>query len=97
MTDKSYIDIDSLPNKLKNIKDNNCNEYKYSEQCTCEYNSIKSIEELERNEIKKAIKLYGLSNNAVNRICEELGISRASFYRKIKKYNLVTHEIKIND
>lgn len=97
MTDKSYIDIDSLPNKLKNIKDNNCNEYKYSEQCTCESNSIKSIEELERNEIKKAIKLYGLSNNAVNRICEELGISRASFYRKIKKYNLVTHEIKIND
>jgi len=98
MTDKSYIDIDSLPNKLKNEKNkDNLVKNNSEELHTCECNSLRTIEELERNELKKAIKLYGLSNNSVNKICEELGISRATFYRKIKKYNLISHEIVINE
>ncbi len=100
MTDKLYIDIDSLPNKLKLNKTVNKN-YKISnssdEPINFEEKKLHTIAELERNELKKAIKLYGLSNNSVNKICDELGISRATFYRKIKKYNLVSHEIVINE
>lgn len=101
MTDKLYIDIDSLPNKLKNTK-NKANEdnlrRNHSEKlCTEEDNTLCTIAELERNELKKAIKLYGMTNYSINKICEELGISRATFYRKIKKYNLISHEIIINE
>ncbi len=89
MTDKTYIDSDSLPHKLKNTKYENIkSDYAIDK-------TLHTIEELERNEIKKAIKLYGLAD--VNRICEEIGISRASFYRKIKKYNLISNETLIND
>lgn len=91
MTDKSYIDLDTLPYKLKNNK-NITFEGKIEDNIV-----LHTIDQLERNELKKAIKLYGLTNNAVNRICEELGISRATFYRKIKKYNLISNQILIND
>jgi transcriptional regulator with PAS, ATPase and Fis domain len=101
MTDKIHIDIDSLPNKLKNLKnrinDNNLKRSNSEKLYAEEDNSLHTIAELERNELKKAIKLYGITNNSVNKICEELGISRATFYRKIKKYNLVSKEIIINE
>jgi len=91
MTDKVYIDLDSLPYKLKNSKN------KFKENNIAKDDVLHTFDELERNELKKAIKLYGLANNAVNKICEELGISRATFYRKIKKYNLISNQILIND
>ena len=91
MTDKTYIDIECLPLKLKNIN------IKVCDNNISDLHNLHTIEELERNEIKKALKLYGISNNAVIRICAELGISRATFYRKIKKYNLISNQILIND
>ena len=91
MTDKMYIDLESLPYKLKNTKN------KLIENNITEDVVLHTIDELERNELKKAIKLYGLTNNAVIKICEELGISRATFYRKIKKYNIISNQILIND
>ncbi len=91
MTEKSYIDIECLPYKLKNSK------VKINENDALHSDILYTIEQLERNEIKKAIKIYGLSNNSVQIICKELGISRATFYRKIKKYNLVSNVILIND
>lgn len=96
MTDKASIDVDSLPYKFKNTK-NKFIENNVKEHNVIEHSVLHTIDELERNELKKAIKLYGLANNAVNKICEELGISRATFYRKIKKYNLISNQILIND
>ncbi|QSX04767.1 sigma 54-interacting transcriptional regulator [Sedimentibacter sp. zth1] len=91
MSDKTYIDIDSLPIKIKNFSSFSCcSNHLYSE-------NIYTIDELERNEIKKAIKIYGFSTNSVNIICKKLGISRATFYRKVKKYNIISNQILIND
>ncbi|HKL41680.1 MAG TPA: sigma 54-interacting transcriptional regulator [Clostridia bacterium] len=49
---------------------------------------VNPIEVLERNEIIKAIKLYGKDTFGYKKAYEALGISRATFYRKIKKYNI---------
>ena len=46
------------------------------------------IKDLEKNEIKKAIKRFGKDKRAMEKIAEALGISRATIYRKIKEYNL---------
>lgn len=94
MTEKTYIDIDSLPQKIK--KTEICcfdisHNYKTEKLCT--------IDELERNEIVKAIKIYGLHTNSITKICAELGISRATFYRKVKKYDIISisNQNLIND
>jgi len=49
---------------------------------------INPIEVLEKNEIEKAIEIYGKDTNGYQKAYEALGISRATFYRKIKKYNI---------
>jgi len=49
---------------------------------------VNSIEVLEKKEIEKAIKLYGDEPQGYKKAYDALGISRATFYRKIKKYNL---------
>lgn len=90
MSDNYIINCYNLPNKIKN--------YTKISVCTCSTNNkIYSLEELEKNEIKKAIKLYGISTEGIKTICDKLGISRATFYRKIKKYNIISNQILIND
>jgi transcriptional regulator with PAS, ATPase and Fis domain len=49
---------------------------------------INPIEVLEKNEIEKAVELYGKDTIGYKKAYEALGISRATFYRKIKKYDL---------
>ncbi len=49
---------------------------------------IISIADLEKNEIVKALKIYGFNSEAVKKAAKELGISRATIYRKINKYNI---------
>lgn len=90
MSDNYKINRYNLPSKIKN--------YEKTSICMCSTNSkIYSLEELEKNEIKKAIKLYGFSTEGIRTICSKLGISRATFYRKIKKYNIISNQILIND
>ncbi len=49
---------------------------------------ISKIEELEKEEIKKALETYKYFKFGKNLAAKKLGISRASLYRKIKKYKL---------
>jgi len=49
---------------------------------------INPIEVLERNEIEKAIEMYGKDTVGYKKAYEALGISRATFYRKMKKYDI---------
>lgn len=47
-----------------------------------------SLENMEKEYIKKAFKLYGTSPEGKQKSADELGIGIATLYRKIKKYNL---------
>lgn len=47
-----------------------------------------SLKELEKREILKAISLYGKSKDGIIKITKDLGVSRATLYRKINEYNL---------
>ncbi|MGF7057395.1 sigma-54 interaction domain-containing protein [Brassicibacter mesophilus] len=50
--------------------------------------SFKTLEQLEKEEIEKILKYYGDDSLAVKKCSEILGISIATLYRKIKKYNI---------
>ena len=79
MCTKDVIHIDSLPKKL--IQCNGNNDYNSN-------NDIVPLKQLEKYEIIKAIDKYGKNNNGIKKACDELGISRATIYRKIKKYGI---------
>ena len=55
-----------------------------------EYNekSTNSLENLERNEILKAINLYGNSTNNKKFIAKKLGVSLSTLYRKMEKHKI---------
>lgn len=79
MSTDSIITIDDLPKRFKNmhlgININNDNK-------------ITPVSELEKQEIIKALKIYGSSKAGINQAAKALGISRATIYRKIKLYGL---------
>lgn len=86
ITSSSTATIENLPNRLKksiiksNINDN------LIEQET--YDFVKPLKELEKNEIEKALQLYGRNNIGIEKSASALGIGRATLYRKIKTYNI---------
>lgn len=47
---------------------------------------ITPIRELEMAEIEKALKIFGSSNDGIERAAKALGISRATIYRKLKPH-----------
>lgn len=49
---------------------------------------IDTIKDFEYNALRTCIGTYGLSEKGRKKIEEKLGISRATLYRKLKKYNL---------
>ena len=49
---------------------------------------IKPLEQLEKEAIRKALDIYGRSDEGKKRAAKALGISRATIYRKISKYGL---------
>lgn len=53
-----------------------------------EVNNITKLKDLEKNEIIKAIRKFGNSKDGLKKAADELGISRATIYRKIKLYNI---------
>lgn len=55
---------------------------------TEENTDFRKLEDIEKEEIEKAIKYYKPYKNDKDMVAEALGISRATLYRKIKKYNL---------
>ncbi|MGL5693308.1 MAG: sigma-54 interaction domain-containing protein [Peptostreptococcaceae bacterium] len=81
MSNSSVITLDVIPQKIKNIDisdiDNNVSE-------------IRTLEELEKQEILKAIEKYRDYKKDKELIANALGISRATLYRKLEKYNIVS-------
>lgn len=49
---------------------------------------IRQIEDLERTEMLRAIERYGRSENGMRLCVRDLGMSRATWYRKVKKYGI---------
>lgn len=52
---------------------------------------IKSLEQLEKEEISRALERFGWSEEGKLRAAAALGISRATIYRKISKYHLAAN------
>lgn len=49
---------------------------------------VNPIETLEKNEMIKALQIYGNNSEGYKKAYKALEISRATFYRKLKKYNI---------
>ena len=58
--------------------------FKIEEEETDEMSGIQ-LNELEKNALKKAMALM---NNNISKVAKELGMSRTTLYKKIKKYDL---------
>jgi sigma-54 dependent transcriptional regulator, acetoin dehydrogenase operon transcriptional activator AcoR len=70
------ITPESLPGKVVN--------YRHDDELSHTY----SLDYLEKTIIGKALKKYGTSTQGKERAAAALGISRATLYRKLKKFNL---------
>ena len=53
---------------------------------------IRTVEELEKQEIEKAIKKYGSNTQEMKQVAKALNIGIATLYRKVKKYNINAEE-----
>jgi transcriptional regulator with PAS, ATPase and Fis domain len=76
MENNEYITVDNLPVGFKVEEEN-----QYMD-------NIKKLDYLEKNEIKKALNLYGWDDEGIKKASKDLGISRSTVYRRISKYNL---------
>lgn len=79
MSNRRFISVDDLPRRLKEDNRNN--------NCLGE-ERIRTINELEKSEIEKAVKMFGSSSEGIEKAAAALGISRATMYRKIKSYGI---------
>ncbi|MEG2984145.1 MAG: sigma 54-interacting transcriptional regulator [Peptostreptococcaceae bacterium] len=77
------ITLDNIPNRVKSIDKNeeislNSNDHVYT------------LDELEKNEILKALEKYKEYKKDKDLAAKALGISRATLYRKLEKYKIVS-------
>lgn len=79
MSTSSLLKLDIIPNNIKST----C----YNQQSQRE-EEIKTLEDLEKEEISKAINKYKYYKKDKELVAKALGISRATLYRKLEKYNL---------
>lgn len=75
MEDSNYITKENLPFQFKKMK------------LKTENNRIVTLEDLEKQHIKRALDKCGWTEKGRIEAADRLGISRATIYRKIKKYN----------
>ncbi len=81
MSKSDKITLDSIPTNIKNVS---YEEKSYSDE------KITTLEELEKREIIKAINKYKDYKKDKELIANSLGISRATLYRKIEKYKIIS-------
>lgn len=75
------ITLDVIPNKLKNIE---------LEESVVQNDKIRTLEELEKAEIIKALHKYKDYKKDKELAAKALGISRATLYRKLEKYKIIS-------
>ena len=77
MCSGELISIFDLPERIRAVdKQNN----------KCE--SVRNICEVEKEEIEKGLSMYGRKKDGIDKISELTGISRATLYRKMRKYDI---------
>ncbi|MGX4601355.1 sigma-54 interaction domain-containing protein [Faecalimicrobium sp. JNUCC 81] len=81
MSSSSVITLDTMPNRMKKIDKNEDIIIK---------EGIINLEELERREIIKALDKYKDYKKDKDLAAKALGISRATLYRKLEKYKIVS-------
>lgn len=82
---KEILTLEMLPEKLKELKKDK--ELLASEK-EIETFELDDFEFLEREYIKKGLKIYGDSTEAKRRIAKKMGIGLTTLYRKIQRYTL---------
>ncbi len=82
--DEERLEPHHLPKRLFAEKVNDANDIIPSH----ELSAVKTIEQLEREAISAAIKIFGDSGEGLHRAAEALGISRATLYRKLKQFQI---------
>nr|WP_330409739.1 sigma 54-interacting transcriptional regulator [Romboutsia maritimum] len=81
MAPSSVITLNLIPNKLKNIE---------CEEIISNDGIISTLEQLEKKEILKALNKYKEYKKDKELAAKALGISRATLYRKLEKYNIIS-------
>ena len=81
MSSSNRITMDLLPSKIKR---------KTTDQVYVETEDIETLDELERREIIKALNKYKGYKKDKDLVAKALGISRATLYRKLDKYNIIS-------
>ena len=77
------ITLDNLPNRIRNANSN-------EDQIIESNENIKTLDELEKKEIIKALEKYKDYKKDKDLAAKALGISRATLYRKIERYKIVS-------
>ena len=77
------ITLDNLPNRIKRINSTDNQDLDRNE-------NIKTLDELEKKEIIKALEKYKDYKKDKDLAAKALGISRATLYRKIERYKIVS-------
>lgn len=81
MSNSPILTLDIIPNNIKSI---------YYDEKSHKEEEIRTLEDLEKEEISKAINKYKHYKKDKELVAKALGISRATLYRKLEKYNLIS-------
>jgi len=82
LEESQVIMPESLPPRLRESKEKRA-------MSLSSHDGIKSLEQLEKEAISHALEVYGWTEEGKKKAAIMLGISRATIYRKISKYDLV--------
>jgi transcriptional regulator with PAS, ATPase and Fis domain len=83
MCNGESISLKDIPKRILKTRDSN-----KMQKINTEAVGIRRLETLERSEIERALKKHGHNERGIRLCVSDLGISRATLYRKIKKYNI---------
>ena len=81
MSTSSLLTLDDIPNNIIS---------KYYDDESHTEKEIRTLEDLEKREIIKALNKYKNYKKDKELVAKALGISRATLYRKLEKYNLIS-------
>ena len=81
MSSSNILTLDIIPDNIKSM---------YFDEELYKDEKIRTLEELEKREITKALKKYKNYKKEKELVAKSLGISRATLYRKLEKYNLIS-------
>jgi len=82
MADGALIKLENIPERVRQRPMNSYSNLPFSGD------GLASMEEMEKILLERGLTLYGHSDKAKGEVADRLGISKASVYRKLKKYNL---------